>query len=115
MDPREEKRRSLLVEELTDVEVDKPNKKVKSKTKFTSDTKRASITALLHEFKEVFVWHPSDIPDINMKVISQEFKIEPMIKFQKRRTLGKNNRLALRGKVGKPLDTSFIKEINFHT
>lgn len=78
-DPREGKVHPIPVEGLRKLHIDGPDKVVHIGVTLP-EMKIESLTLLLIEFRELFVWKPSDMSGISEEVITHELNIDPSIK-----------------------------------
>lgn len=95
-DLREDKARLAPVEDLIEVEIDGPEKKVRIGA-ILIEEQMDNLTSLLKKYKELFAWKCNDIPEINIDIISHELQINLSIKpiTQKRWSFGSNKHLAI--------------------
>lgn len=76
--PIKDKPNPSLVEDLIEAKMDRPKTKIQVRAVLLEEHKM-EMTYILTEYKEIFACKPSDMRTINIGIISQNKKIDPII------------------------------------
>ncbi|KAI9123608.1 hypothetical protein K1719_004908 [Acacia pycnantha] len=78
---------------------------------------RAELEGFLKNNKDVFAWHPSEIPGVDPNICCHQLAIRPGFTpvAQKKRKIGEDRRKALETHVEELLEAGFIREVQYTT
>ncbi|GAU33358.1 hypothetical protein TSUD_364830 [Trifolium subterraneum] len=117
LDPREEfqDRRVSPIEDLELVQIGEQSHQTTNIGTSLQPEEREKIITILRNNRDLFAWHPSDMPEIDESVITHKLSISPANKpvVQRKRKVGEERRAAITEEVAKLKEAGFIEEIKY--